>query len=327
VDALTDVLAVAAVEGSVAASLIAGGTWGLRLDAVPGAAFHAIAAGTAVLLVDGHPPLTLSPGDVVLLPGGIPHTLAASTDAPARPFDHVRAETSMGAGGELRIGEGQASTRILCASYRHDPAAALATFSLLPPVLHVPALDAPPALRSCLQLLADELGHPGPGSRTVLDHVVNVLLIQLLRTWILNGDGTQRPPSWLRGLSEPITRAALTELHQNPRRPWTVDVLARRVGVSRSTLNRRFRTEIGRSPTDYLTTWRMELAAFRLRSADEPVAAVAHSVGYTSEYAFNRAFARSHGLPPGRYRTAARSAGTTDSTGNGAPVADRRRSS
>lgn len=308
-DALTDVLAVAAVEGSVAASLIAGGAWGLRLDAVPGAAFHAIAAGTAVLLVDGHPSLTLSPGDVVLLPDGIPHTLAASTDAPVRPFDHVQAEASVGAGGELRIGEGQATTRILCASYRHDPAAALATFSLLPPVLHVPALSAPPALRSSLQLLADELGQPGPGTRTVLDHVVNVLLIQLLRTWILSGETTQRPPSWLRGLSDPITRTALAELHRDPRYPWTVDVLARRVGVSRSTLNRRFHSEVGRSPTDYLTTWRLELAAFRLRSADEPVATVAHSVGYTSEYAFNRAFARCHGLPPGRYRMTARSGG------------------
>jgi AraC-like DNA-binding protein len=306
-DALTDVLAVTAVEGSVAASLVAGGTWGLRLAAVPGAAFHAIAAGSAVLLVDGHPPLSLSPGDVVLLPSGIPHTLAASPNAPVRPFDHVRAEAATGAGDELRIGEGQATTRILCASYRHDPTAALATFSLLPPVLYVPALSGPPALRSSLQLLADELGQPGPGSRTVLDHVVNVLLIQLLRTWILGGDGTQRPPSWLRGLSDPVTRAALAELHRDPRYPWTVDVLARRVGVSRSTLNRRFHTEIGRSPTDYLTTWRLELAAFRLRSADEPVATVAHSVGYTSEYAFNRAFARCHGLPPGRYRMTARS--------------------
>jgi AraC-like DNA-binding protein len=86
-------------------------------------------------------------------------------------------------------------------------------------------------------------------------------------------------------------------------------VLARRVGVSRSTLNRRFLTEVGRPPADYLTAWRLELAARRLRSGDEPVSVVAHGVGYTSEYAFNRAFARCHGLPPGRYRTAARGAG------------------
>lgn len=290
----------------MAASVVAGGTWGLRLDAVPGAAFHAIATGTAVLLVDDHPALLLCPGDVVLLPGGIPHVLAADPDAPTRPFDHVRAEAAAGAGDEVRVGDGRATTRILCASYRHDPAATLATFSLLPPVLHVPALSATPALRSCLRLLADELDQPGPGSRTVLDHVVNILLIQLLRSWITSGDDAQRPPSWLRGLGDPVTRAALTALHAGPGLPWTLDRLARRVGVSRSTLNRRFLAEVGRSPTDYLTTWRLELAALRLRSADESVAAVAHSVGYTSEYAFNRAFARCHGMPPGRYRTAAR---------------------
>jgi mannose-6-phosphate isomerase-like protein (cupin superfamily) len=132
VDALTDVLTLAAVQGSVAAAVVAGGDWGLRLDAVPGAAFHAITVGTAHLMVDGHPPLLLSPGDVVLLPSGVPHVLASRPDAPVRPFDHVRAEAAANDGDEVSVGDLPATTRILCAAYRHDPAATLATFSLLP---------------------------------------------------------------------------------------------------------------------------------------------------------------------------------------------------
>lgn len=137
----------------------------------------------------------------------------------------------------------------------------------------------------------------------MLDHVVNVLLVELLRVHLTAGD---RPPSWLRGLADPVTRAALTELHADPARSWTVDALARQVGVSRATLARRFAAEVGLAPGDYLTTWRIELAARRLRTGDEPVGVVARGVGYRSEYAFNRAFARRHGVPPGRYRAAAR---------------------
>jgi AraC-like DNA-binding protein len=50
----------------------------------------------------------------------------------------------------------------------------------------------------------------------------------------------------------------------------------------------------------------MDLAAQRLRDSNDTVAAIARSVGYSSEYAFSRAFTRSRGIPPGRYRTHSR---------------------
>ena len=301
-DTLTDILAVTEVRGSVAATVVAGEPWGLGLSAVPGAAFHAVTAGTAWLMADGHMPRQLLPGDAVLLPGGVPHQLASSEHTPIRPFDHVRAEAALADGVELVLGSPPTTTRILCASYRHDSAAILATFDVLPDIVHIPALHAQPSLRSSLNLLDEELSHPAPGRRAVLDHIVNVLLIQVLRSWIAGCDDGTRSPSWLRGLADPITRAALAELHRDPSRPWTTDELARRAGVSRATLARRFTSEIGHPPGDYLATWRMELAAYQLRNSNEPVGVVSRSVGYTSEYAFNRAFARRHGLPPGRYR-------------------------
>ncbi len=307
-DPLADMLALAAVKGSVAASVVAGEPWGLRLDAVPGAAFHAITAGTAWLMLAGHPPRHLLPGDAVLLPRGAPHVLASSPDAPVRPFDHVRAETAaIEEGVDVAVGQPPTTTRVLCASYRHDSTATLAAFDLLSDVVYLPALHASSSLRSSLRLLADELAQPAPGIRTVLDHIVNVLLIQVLRAWISSPDAAHRPPSWLRGLSDPTTRAAMTHLHNAPAHPWTIGELAHAVGVSRATLSRRFAAEIGETPGNYLSNWRMELAAHRLRHGDEPVGRIAHGVGYTSEYAFNRAFARHHGQPPGRYRARAMS--------------------
>ena len=304
-DILAAVLSTAAVRGSVAATLTAGAGWGLRMAEVPGAAFHAVTSGSAHLEVAGRPPIRLMPGDVVLLPTGVEHSLLGSPDARAEPFDHVRAEAALAEGGRLVIGDPPVTTQIICASYDQDPAARWSPFAALPPVVYLPALSAPPGLRTSLSLISDELAGAGPGLRPVLDHVVNIVLIQLLRAWIEASSHTAAAPSWLRGLADPTTRSALGELHRDPAFPWTIESLARQVGVSRATLARRFGSEVGTSPGSYLNGWRMELAARSLRTGTDTVGAVARSVGYGSEYAFNRAFARHHGVPPGRYRSAA----------------------
>jgi AraC-like DNA-binding protein len=99
---------------------------------------------------------------------------------------------------------------------------------------------------------------------------------------------------------------ALAVLHTQPGRDWTVDSLAAATGVSRATLARRFPAQTGLTPAAYLTRWRMDLAAKRLRDTDDTVGVIARSLGYTSEYAFNRAFTRARGTPPGRYRAQGR---------------------
>jgi AraC-like DNA-binding protein len=307
-DILASVLSTAAVTGSVAATVRAGDSWGIVLDRVPGAAFHAITSGSAHLVMEGRAPVRLMPGDTVLLPSGAPHELLSHPGAPTRAFDHLRAEAALGDGGELVVGEPPLSTQIICASYAQDPGARLSPFNALPPVVYVPALAAPTGLRSSLSLIADELSVSGPGIRSVLDHAVNIILIQMLRAWINDAAGTERPRSWLNGLADPVTNAALTQVHEDPAHPWTITTLAQRVGVSRATLARRFESEVGQTPGDYITSWRMELAAQKLRRGDETVGVIARGVGYRSEYAFNRAFARRYGAPPGTYRRTARAA-------------------
>ncbi len=138
-------LAVAGVRGTVAATVNAAEPWGLSLHAVPGAAFHAITDGTAWLRISerpdavGPPDIRLMPGDVVLLPAGAAHTLASAPDVATEPFDHLAARQALTAGDELTVGTGTVQTRILCASYRQDPAVTLPLLTLLPDVVHVPA--------------------------------------------------------------------------------------------------------------------------------------------------------------------------------------------
>jgi AraC-like DNA-binding protein len=100
----------------------------------------------------------------------------------------------------------------------------------------------------------------------------------------------------------------LALLHDRPGEQWTLEKLAREVHVSRATLARRFTDEVGEPPLAYLGGWRMHIAAQRLKHTGETVESIAREVGYTSEYAFNRAFSRLRGQPPGRYRRLARAA-------------------
>lgn len=301
-DALAEVLAVARVRGTVAATVAASGPWGLALDSVPGAAFHAITDGTAWLHCSGHPDVLLMPGDVVLLPSGLAHTLASDRQATCEPFDHVAAEQTLQSGEELRIGAGISQTRILCASYRQDPVVSLPLLTLLPEMLHLPSTQATPALQATLQLLAAELRDRGLGGSAVLNHIVDILLVQLVRAWLAISPGRTQSASWLEALADPIVGPALTAIHAQPDREWTVTRLAGQLGVSRATLARRFAERVGATPAGYLTNWRMDLAARRLVDTDDAVAVIGRSVGYSSEYAFNRAFARNRGVPPGRYR-------------------------
>lgn len=180
----------------------------------------------------------------------------------------------------------------------------------LPPVVHIPADErgsGTPAhhVGTVLRMLLGELAGTQHGAATAVDRLLDVLLVQILRAWLDRPEAVTKT-SWLTGLRDSVTTAALTRLHTEPARPWTSDSLARAAGVSRATLTRRFRDAVGQAPLTYLTRWRMDLAAQALRDTDRPVDVIGRDVGYTSEYAFNRAFSRAYGTPPGRYRSAVR---------------------
>src|SRR5947209_13072908 len=146
-----------------------------------------------------------------------------------------------------------------------------------------------------------------PGSSAAAARLIDALLIAAIRHWLDRQDDGG-VPSWLRGLRDPVLARVIAALHARPAEPWTVASLAREVHISRATLARRFTEVVGEPPLTYLTRWRMHIATQRLKYSTQPVGAIAREVGYTSEYAFNRAFARHRGQPPGRYRRLASAA-------------------
>jgi len=302
-DALSDVLDVSRISGSVLARVRAHEPWGIELAPVGGAAFHAITAGTCWLRAGESPPLRLMPGDVVLLPGGVRHELVSAPDGPTRAYDQVAKEQLLTPEGDLVIRGPGAATCFLCAGYSYDHEVAQPLLSLLPPVLHVSAadVDGSSPVQATLRLLAVELGRRGAGSRAVVERLIDVLLVHLVREWLTMAEDDDAA-SWIRGLRDPAVAKTLALLHGRPAESWTLERLATEAHVSRSTLARRFVDRVGEPPLTYLARWRMDIAARLLRETDEPVGEVGRRVGYGSEFAFSRAFSRIRGEAPGRYR-------------------------
>ena len=308
-DALADVLDVTRVSGSVLAHVHAHEPWGLDLELANGAAFHAVTAGSVWLEVDGEPARRLMPGDVVLLPTpGRRHRLLSAPGVAARHYSaDMKAELVTALGDLVIPGPGPPS-RFLCGGFSYDHELAHPLLSLLPPVLHVSAADesTDTPLQSTLRLLMGELRRHQIGSEAAVERLIEVLFVHAIRSW-LDTSPNSTPPSWLTGLRDEVVARALGLLHSQPERSWTVDELAAAVHVSRSTLVRRFHDLVGEPPAAYLARWRMELAARFLRESELPVGRICHLVGYSSEFAFSRAFTKHRGEPPGRYRKRIRS--------------------
>ena len=292
VDVLADILEITRLSGSIFCRASAAAPWGLHIDASPKASFHFIIDGDCWLIA-GKSQRRLSAGDLVLLPRGTGHALCDDPASPRVALAEWRAQK-----GRRR---GAAVTDLLCGTYELASERDHPVLRLLPPVIQIPAQEAPGQMTT-LSLLLAEFEHPDVGSSKVVSRLLDVLFIQILRFWI------DRQPEgssgWLGALRDPAIGRALSALHRAPARPWTVKSLAGAAGLSRPVFARRFKELVGAPPLAYLTQVRLDTAALLLRTTDDPLSAIAQSVGYTSEFAFNRAFRRRRGSPPGRFRQA-----------------------
>jgi AraC-like DNA-binding protein len=277
--------------------------WGMRFESSDGAGFHVVLQGSAWLLPAAGEPVALGPGDVVFLAHGRGHALASD---PGVPLDDVRRhpDGSWPEPPPPREGAGGAPTVLLCGAYQLDRARAHPLLSELPEVVHLPArVGAHRSLRAAVELLGIELEESQPGSDTIVTSLLDTLLLYILRAWWQRErHGSGHPTGWAAALADPAVAAALRAVHGAPSHPWTVEELGTRGGLSRAAFARRFTALVGEPPLTYLTWWRMITAGRLLRADDTPLRLVAQRTGYTSEFAFAKAFKREYGVAPGQYR-------------------------
>ena len=186
----------------------------------------------------------------------------------------------------------------LCGAYRFSGDVGRGLIQTLPPILLLRAAAHDP-LHDVIALLSRELSGPAPGQQTVLDRLLDVLLVLAMRACF---EQSPAAPRWYQASSDPRLSPALHAIHAEAGHPWTVPELASLSGLSRPAFARNFERSLGQAPMHYLTDWRMTLARDYLRTGELTLAQIANRTGYASPNAFAAAFRRHHGQPPGQWQ-------------------------
>ncbi|MCI3273242.1 AraC family transcriptional regulator [Streptomyces cylindrosporus] len=272
--------------------------WGMRFEAAEGAGFHVVLQGSAWLIPAAGEPVAVGPGDVVFLAHGRGHALASGLDVPlelVRPGQNGRWPQP-----PSPPRDSTPDAVMLCGAYQMDHSRAHRLLTDLPEVVHLPArVGADRSLRAAVELLGMEMEERRPGSDAIVTSLLDTLLLYILRAW---WQRERRGTGWSAALADPAVAAALRAIHGDPAHPWTVEELGAEGGLSRAAFARRFAALVGEPPLAYLTWWRMTTAGRLLREEDLPLRHIAQRTGYTSEFAFAKAFKREYGVAPGQYR-------------------------
>lgn len=302
VDPLAEVVTLLQPQARYSKLVGGAGSWRIR-RAESGQPFYCVVLdGGCRLTPDGQAPLQLRQGDFVLIPAAQGYTMSSLAAALPQTADSVPVELPQG---QFRLGDPDGPPEVLllvghCAF--GSPDAALLV-SLLPQLVHVRGEH---RLATLVRLVMEESRARRPGREVILAHLMEVLLIEALRSTAEKNadDGKENlaAPGLLRGLADDRLAAALRCMHDDMARAWTVAELAQQSALSRSAFFERFSRAVGVAPMEYLLAWRMACAKHLLRRKEGGgITAVAERVGYSSASAFSVAFARHVGMPPARY--------------------------
>ena len=311
-DALSDVLRAVRLTGAFFFDVHAHAPWVAEtpegktvVDAMfPGSdhlvSYHLIMSGGCWLELEGEAPVKLSAGDIIVMPHGDTHVLTTEVGKRKTPeMSLYRMPEDGQLPVKISVGvEGGGEAHFVCGFLGCDSRPYNPLLTALPRYIHI-ADHASGALGAYFRAaLAESKGRMGGAS--MLGRISELMFVDVIRRHLesLPSDRT----NWLSGLRDPYVGRALTALHAEPARDWTLETLAQIAALSRSAFAERFNEYVGHPPMQYLTNWRMQLATNYLRNGTESIASVANRVGYDSEAAFSRAFKKAVGAPPSEWR-------------------------
>lgn len=296
-DPLSDVLSLVKIRHYSSGGLKTGGNWCIEFPRYESVRFYAVISGECWMSVEGVPEqIRLHPGDCLLFPNG--HPFRVGSDMALAPADACTIFPEV-SDGEITSYNGGGDFLTICGHFTMDGDHAGVLLGLLPPFFHIREESDKAVLRWTLDRMRQEMFDPQPGGFLVGQQLATMVLVQALRLYlaeIANGS-----VGWLFALADKRMGAAISAMHKDPARRWTLESLATHAGMSRTAFAVKFKETVGKSPLDYLTHWRMLLAADRFANSREPISVVAPSLGYESESAFSTAFKRVMGCSPRQY--------------------------
>jgi AraC-like DNA-binding protein len=296
-DPLSDVLSLLKLHSYACGGFDVGADLCIQFSKHAGIKCYAVVSGQAWLSVEGVcDPVQLKAGDCFLLPRGRPFCLASELGLPPVDFFTLRGTAKNGTVG-LYNGGGRFS--MVGGHFALAGNHASILLGVLPPIVHLQKESDKAVLRWAIERLMEELREPQPGGALIAQHLAHTMLLQALRLHL--SDASHGRVGWLFALADKQMSAAITALHEAPGHRWSLQELAERVGMSRSTFAQRFKDTVGESAMEYLTRWRMLLAGDKLVNSTDPVSVISLAVGYESEAAFSTAFKRVMGCSPRQY--------------------------
>ena len=276
--------------------------WGIAFTEPDGPSFHIVISGNCWLRLDDTL-IGLEAGDLTLLPRGTAHQLVNPPDTAATPFLALGSERIGEKAALCRFGGDGEQALLICGGIRFAGPVAHPVVESLPRMLllHHHELDSSQAwLKDTLTLLGTEASSLRQGSAAVMTRLEDILVLQTIRAWLLAHEVEQI--GWLGALSDREIGQALALIHSHPEEVFTVPSLARAVHLSRSVFAERFSRLVGVPPKEYVSRWRMQVAASWLGEDGLRPSEVAYRLRYSSEAAFSRAFRRHFQAPPGSFR-------------------------
>lgn len=298
-DVLGDILRVIRLRGSVYFNACFCSPWGMSIEPGAKAAFHVIVRGTAWLTMIGQRDhLKLNAGDVVLFPRGTAHKITEQPDSQCLPGEIV--VDAYRSGQPLFGGAGE-NCNVVCGYTEFDRSLSHPFLDNLPELIHVTAelRSKYHWLDSVIQQIVFESETKNPGSDVLVDRFTEILFIQVIRS---HAEMLGLEKSYWSALNDPQLSKALSLIHDNAERDWTVEMLASEVGMSRSAFYGRFNDFVGMPPMKYLFEWRMIQAKLKIEGTQKPLSVVAEEVGYQSDSAFQKAFKRFFNFTPASLR-------------------------
>jgi AraC-like DNA-binding protein len=264
-------------------------------------AYHVVLEGSMIVALDGEPPIELRAGEIILLPRNDIHTMASGAGVAPVNATGLMQQSPDGGLLNIRYGGGNEPTSLIC-GFLGTQDSFNPLLATLPRILRLDISKAASRdwIETSVRFAAAELMLGRLASSDVMSRLSEVLLVEAVREYIATlGD---RDHGWLRGLSDPNIGRALALIHGDVAAAWSVDNLAKEVGLSRSAFMERFTQLIGMPPIRYLTVWRLEIAKRHLRESRMNIPQIAVAVGYESEEGFRRAFRREFEIWPAEWR-------------------------
>ena len=321
-DPLADLLDGVRARSTAFCQTILDPPWALRIDDGAALALATALSGHAWIVPDEGEPVLMHTGDVAIVKGPHPYTVAddpgtvpdiiVGVDNRLTTMDGVDVTDAWQLGPRTAGLTRDGSARVASGTYQVSNDVTQRLLNALPDIVLVPAVDAP---QPAMTFLAHEVGNDGPAQQVLLDRLLDIALVATLRAWFAQPDAAA--PGWYRAHGDPLAGPALRLIHDDPAHPWTVADLAAEVGGSRAAFARRFTALVGEPPMTYLTGWRIARAADLLRATDLTIENIAHRVGYANAFALSVAFKRIRGVSPQRYRAGEGSAATARAAAEG----------